>query len=115
MKILVDENIANITVQRLRTMGHDVLEIRGTARQGMTDEDLWPLALAENRLLITTDKGFCGHRADPHCGILVVRLRQPNARGIHNRVMAAFRQTVERDRPGLLVVMRDSVKSVHRA
>jgi hypothetical protein len=28
MKILVDENIPNITVDELRAMGHDVLDIR---------------------------------------------------------------------------------------
>ena len=32
MKILVDENIPNITVHGLRAMGHDVLDIRGTER-----------------------------------------------------------------------------------
>jgi len=29
MKILVDENIPNVTVQELRSQGHDVLDIRG--------------------------------------------------------------------------------------
>ncbi len=28
MRILVDENIPNITVRELRAMGHDVLDIR---------------------------------------------------------------------------------------
>ena len=43
------------------------------------------------------------------------RLRQPNEQRIHARIMAAFRQFTERDWPGLLVVMRDAVQSVHRA
>ena len=115
MKVLVDENIPNCTVAELRTMGHDVLDIRGTARQGMFDDELWPLAQAEQRTLVTTDKGFSAHRDEPHCGLLVVRLRQPNEQRIHARIMAAFRQFPERDWPGLLVVMRDAVKSVHRA
>jgi hypothetical protein len=46
---------------------------------------------------------------------LVVRLRQPNEQRIHARIMAAFRQFGEREWPGLLVVMRDTVQSVHRA
>ncbi|MBX3734578.1 MAG: hypothetical protein KF791_18535 [Verrucomicrobiae bacterium] len=33
MSILVDENIPNLTVRELRTMAHDVLDIRGTERQ----------------------------------------------------------------------------------
>jgi predicted nuclease of predicted toxin-antitoxin system len=30
MKILVDENIPRMTVDRLRGVGHDVIDIRGT-------------------------------------------------------------------------------------
>jgi predicted nuclease of predicted toxin-antitoxin system len=115
MRILVDENIPNITVSELRTMGHDVLDIRGTERQGMFDDQLWPFAQSEQRMLVTTDKGFTEHRDERHFGILIVRLRQPNEQRIHTRIMAAFRRFSDRDWPGLLVVMRDTVQSVHRA
>lgn len=54
MRILVDENIPSITVQELRAMGHDVLDIRGTERQGMFDDELWALAQTEQRTLVTT-------------------------------------------------------------
>jgi predicted nuclease of predicted toxin-antitoxin system len=115
MRILVDENIPNITVRELRALGHDVFDIRGTERQGMFDDELWQLAQTERRTLVTTDKGFSEHRDEDHYGILVVRLRQPNEQRIHARIMAAFRQFTEPDWPGLLVVMRDTVQSVHRA
>ena len=115
MKILVDENIPHLTVHALRAMGHDVLDIRGTDRQGMFDDELWPLAQAEQRMLVTTDKGFSEHRDEQHHGILIVRLRQPNEQRIHARIMAAFEQFTEHDWPRMLVVMRDKVQSVHRA
>ena len=115
MRILVDENIPNVTVHELRALGHDVLDIRRTERQGMLDDELWPFAQTEHRMLVTTDKGFSEHRDEQHCGILVVRLRQPNEQRIHARIMAAFRQFTDDDWPGLLVVMRDAVQSVHRA
>lgn len=111
----MDENIPCITVEELRAMGHDVLDIRGTERQGMFDDELWFLAQTEKRTLVTTDKGFSGRRDEQHYGILVVRLRQPNEQRIHTRILAAFRQFTERDWRGLLVVMRDTVQSVHRA
>ena len=66
MRILVDENIPNITVRELRAMRHDVLDIRGTEREGMFDDELWPLAQTEQRMLITTDKGFSGYRDEQH-------------------------------------------------
>ncbi len=58
MRILVDENIPFMSAKELRTLGHEVIDIRGTEREGMTDEDLWTIAQKEKRLLITTDKGF---------------------------------------------------------
>lgn len=78
MKICVDENIPLITVRELKNLGHDVLDIRGTTEQGMSDELLWAKVQAEQRLLITTDKGFVEYRDEAHWGILVIRLRQPN-------------------------------------
>src|ERR1043166_6130746 len=93
----------------------NVLDIRGTERQGMFDDELWPLAQNEQRMLITTDKGFSEHRDETHYGVLIVRLRQPNEQRIHARIMAALNQFTKADWPGLLVVMRDSVQSVHKA
>jgi len=115
MRILVDENIPQLSAETLRATGHEVLDIRGTERQGMFDDELWPFAQSGQRMLITTDKGFCEHRDERHFGVLVVRLRQPNEQRIHARIMAAFRQFGETDWPGLLVVMRDTVQSVYRA
>jgi len=81
MKILVDENIPRMTVNRLRELGHDVRDIRGSSDQGMADAALWDIAVREGRLLITTDKGFTEYRTTNHNGILIVRLRRPNRLG----------------------------------
>jgi predicted nuclease of predicted toxin-antitoxin system len=115
MKILIDENIPLRTVQQLQALGHDLLDIRGTPDQGLGDESLWKMAQREGRLLITTDKGFTQHRDELHHGILIVRLRQPNRKKIHERVMQAIEQFTPEQWPGLLVVMRDVVMSVSRA
>lgn len=115
MKICVDENIPLITVAELGSLGHDVLDIRGTTNQGIPDDFLWELAQKESRLLISTDKGFVQYRNESHHGILIVRLRQPNEQKIHERVIKAMRQFSEVEWVGLLVVMRDAVQSVWRA
>jgi predicted nuclease of predicted toxin-antitoxin system len=115
MRILVDENIPNVTVSTLRGAGHDVMDIRGTPHQGMTDEELWSLAQTEARMLVTTDKGFSEHRDEQHHGVLIVRLRQPNEERLHARVVAAFEHFPEARWPGLLVVMRDQVQSTYQA
>ena len=51
MKILVDENIPLRTVQALREMDHEVLDIRGTLDQGASDETLWKISQREGQLL----------------------------------------------------------------
>lgn len=114
MKICVDENIPIVTVAELRNLGHGVLDIRGTSEQGLTDELLWEKVQLENRLLITTDKGFTTYRGESHYGILIVRLRQPNEQKIHRRIMQALNQYSEGEWAGLLLVMRDTVQSVWR-
>src|ERR1700750_2669085 len=114
MKIAVDEHIPLMTVRALRDSGHDVRDLRGTTDEGMQDEELWEMAQREERLLITTDKGFTHYRTTHHYGILVVRLRQPNRHRIHRRIMQAMSQFTEAEWLGLLVVMRDVAQSVWR-
>lgn len=98
MKILVDENIPRITVNRLLELGYEVKDIRGTVRP-----------------VITTDKGFTENRASAHQGILIVRLRQPNRMKIHQSVLNAMARFPDAEWPGLLVVMRDAMMSTSRA
>ena len=114
MRILVDENIPTMTVRSLLEMGHDVRDIRGTTLEGMEDEDIWGLIQQENRMLITTDKGFMQYRNSQHNGILIVRLKQPNRLKIHSRTMKAITQFTEEEWRDLIVVMRDNIQSVSR-
>ncbi|MFT3767765.1 MAG: DUF5615 family PIN-like protein [Minicystis sp.] len=114
MKILVDENIPGMTVAALRSAGHDVLDVRGTEDEGATDEQIWQMAVAQGRLLVTTDKGFLQRRGEPHAGLLVVRLKRPNREEIHRRVMSAVAQFPPESWPGLSVVMRDAVQAIWR-
>ncbi len=58
MKIFIDENIPKITVQEIRNKYPDTKDIRGTKNEGITDNRIWEIVKTENRLLITTDKGF---------------------------------------------------------
>jgi predicted nuclease of predicted toxin-antitoxin system len=115
MDILVDENIPLTSVFELREMGHNVLDIRKTAEEGLPDEGLWNKALKEKRLLITTDRGFAHYRDRAHYGILIILLRKPNRQKINNRVIEAMKQFSSNQWPGLLVVMRDTIISTWRA
>ncbi len=115
MNIIVDENIPLFTVNTLRNLGHNVLDIRGTSEEGIADQALWLKAQQEERLLITTDKGFAKHRDEYHYGIIIIRLKHPNQSKIHKRVMQAIHQFENKDWSGLLIVMRDSVQAVWKS
>jgi predicted nuclease of predicted toxin-antitoxin system len=115
MKIFVDENIPLITVETLRNLSHDVLDIRGTLDEGLQDVDLWIKCQNEGRLLISTDKGFSKRRNESHHGMLIVRLRKPNQSEIHRRIMQAINQFSESEWQGMLVVMRDAVQTVWKS
>lgn len=112
MKILVDENIPLMTVSQLRAMGCDVLDVRGTPAEGMSDSSMWEMAQQQHRLLVTTDKGFAAKRQESHWGILIVRLRRPNRIRIHHRVMEAIKRVDEGEWRGRVIVMRDNVMSI---
>ena len=115
MKIFVDENIPLITVKELILQEYDVMDIRGTNDQGITDEALWQMVQDLQCLLITTDKGFTIHRDEPHHGILIIRLKQPSRQKIHQHVLQALKRHTPKEWPGLMVVMRDAVKSTWKS
>lgn len=114
MKILVDENIPLMTVEQLRQMKHDVIDIRGTSEQGITDQLLWNKACKERCLLITTDRGFAYYRDKNLYGILIVSLRKANCHKINQHITKALKMFSSEQWQGLLVVMRDETMSTWR-
>jgi predicted nuclease of predicted toxin-antitoxin system len=56
VKLLVDENIPAMTVSELRRRGHDVLDFRGTQKEGVPDSFVWNLVQKEGRVLIACVK-----------------------------------------------------------
>lgn len=112
MKIFVDENIPSITARELLQNGHDIMDLRGTDNEGMTDEDIWKTVQKDRRLLITTDKGFAQKRNEKHNGMMIIRLKQPNRLKIHKKVMRAMDLFKEEEWPCLTVIMQDAFHSV---
>jgi len=111
MRILVDENIPLMSVNELRVLGHDVMDIRGTELEGVDDEELWKIILKEKRILITTDKGFVQNRHEKHFGILIIRLKQPRRLTIHQKVMKGLSLFKEKEWLQMTVVMQDMFHS----
>jgi len=78
MRLLADQNIPQLLVNRLRDRGHDVLWILAHS-PGASDEQVLATANAEKRVLLTLDRDFgelvFHRRLVPEAGILLLRLK----------------------------------------
>lgn len=81
MRFLVDECTGPAVARWLREQHHEVFSVYEQAR-GMDDEDIVQKAFVENRILITSDKGF-GEKVYrdrwPHKGVILLRLDDERA------------------------------------
>ena len=58
MRLLVDEALQDAVAKRLITAGHDTTHVRILGLAGHTDDEVMALAIADNRVLVTTDTDF---------------------------------------------------------
>lgn len=75
----------------LLAQGHDADTVLDEKLAGQADEKIWRAAQAEGRLLITQDLDFSDMRKftpGTHGGILLVRLREPAAQALLDKVSA---------------------------
>lgn len=89
MNFFLDENFPKKAIPLLEEQGHNVFDIRGTDREGLSDLELFPLAKKEKAVFLTTDKNFFHtiHLTEkPHYGIIVIALRQPNAEALMSKL-----------------------------
>jgi predicted nuclease of predicted toxin-antitoxin system len=76
MRFLVDECCGPVVAKWLREQGHDARRVADIS-PGLDDANVLELAHAEDRVLITNDKGFGARvfeKGDPHSGVILLRL-----------------------------------------
>lgn len=57
-KFLLDQNLSPKTTKFLRDLGWDAIDLRDLEKMGSRDEEVYALAKAEDRILITYDLDF---------------------------------------------------------
>ena len=72
MKFLVDENIPKASSLLLREFKHEVIDVRGTDEEGLSDSDIFQLAqnLSGKDGFIFSEKAQCGTPYSGHCSTL---------------------------------------------
>ncbi len=76
MRVKIDEDLPRPIIQSLRDRGHDTVGVVEQGMGGWKDNDLWQAIQAEQRFLVTADKGFANVRLyapGTHIGILLLR------------------------------------------
>ena len=86
MRVKVDEDLPTAISQLLRAAGYDALNVLEQRMGGWKDVEVWKTVQAEQRFLVTADKGFGDIRVYPpgtHAGVLILR---PDEDGIRPMV-----------------------------
>ncbi len=93
MRLLVDENVDRLLIERLRAEGHEVVAVRET-RPGVPDDAVLAWAAREGLVLLTADKDFgqlVVQQRRAHAGMALVRLPELSRADAAERVVAAIR------------------------
>lgn len=111
MRFLLDENFPKAAADLLRLAGHEVMDIRGSGKEGMEDDALFRIAQESGAILLSTDRDFfhtVPHLHDRHCGVVVIALRQPNRAAILSRLEWVLKNLSESDFPNRVFQLRDN-------
>ncbi len=107
MRLKVDEDLPVVAVRLLMQAGYDAISVLDQGMGGWKDPALWQAVQAEERFLITADKGFGDVRVYPpgtHAGVLLLRPDEDGIRPVLqllDQVLASYRLE---SLSGLLVV-----------
>ena len=93
MKIKLDENLPARLAEALLRASHDVDTVPTEGLTGKPDADVWAAARGNGRFLITQDLDYSDirrYRPGTHPGLMIVRLQEPGANALLERVSAAI-------------------------
>lgn len=111
MTFLLDENFPRKAADVLEALGHEVLDVRGSENEGVTDDELFALAQAQNAVLLSTDRDFfhtIPWRLATHAGVVVIALRQPNRERILDRLAWFLDHFREEELSDKVFLLRDN-------
>lgn len=117
MRIKLDENLPSSLVDLLSGHGHDVHTVADEALTGAADHDLLEAVSAEDRMILTLDRGFGDVRAYPpgsHPGIVVLRLPDTSPRRVRSAVERLVTTHDLDDVRGSIVVAHQETLRVRR-
>jgi predicted nuclease of predicted toxin-antitoxin system len=108
MRLLADQDVYQVTIDRLKQWGHDVVTVKELGLQGSPDEDVLRIARIENRLLITRDKGFgtlIFLNKTWSTGVITLKITPVTIEEVHQEVHRLFEEHTEEELNHLFCVV----------
>jgi len=117
MKFLSDQDVYQITVDRLKEWGHDVVTAKELSLNRATDEELLDVSKKINRILITRDKDFGAliflKKKKSTC-IILLRVTPKTVEKVHNKLKTLLLEQDEKElKHSFCVVERDRYRIRH--
>lgn len=118
MNFLADQDVYEVTVRLLETLGHEVLRAREAGLSRAVDKELLRWAHNTRRVLVTRDKGF-GQlvflSGEPHSGVVLLRLEPPTLKAVHQELERFLREHGGEDLSGHIVTIEPSRHRIRRS
>jgi predicted nuclease of predicted toxin-antitoxin system len=89
VRFLVDQDVYEVTVELLRSLGHDVLRAKDAGLSRAEDADMLAYAWAEGRILVTRDKGYGALvfvQVAEHSGVILLRMTPQTLEATHEEL-----------------------------
>ncbi len=117
MTIFIDENIPKRVARYIKSLDHEVIDIRSTDLEGSSDIKLFTEAQKHKALFITTDRDFfttIPFLFESHHGIIVVSLKQPNSEELLSRIKWAFDNLSINDIDSTVILLKDDHYTIYK-
>ena len=117
MRLLVDQDVYNITVQWLKKEGHDVVTASGLGMFKASDSDLLKKAAETNRLMVTRDKGYGALvflKALQKTGVILLKITPKNIVEVHAELGRLLKEHKEEELEHLFCVVEPNRHRIRR-
>ncbi len=117
MRIFCDQDVYRLTVEFLRSLGHDVVTAADVEMSQAVDREILQFAATEGRILITRDKDFGSlvfSRRFSHNGVILLRITPLTLSDIHTELARFLSLQVEEDIQHSFVVIEKDRHRIRR-
>ena len=110
MNFFLDENFPKSAEKYLNDLGHVVIDIRSTEKEGLDDHSIFNLCQSYSAIFLTTDRDFfhtIPFLFQEHNGIIVIALSQPNRSNIISKLQWVIEKSDIDSFSNKIILLRD--------